>query len=461
MAMMSCESSHTKATQTMMTELAAAKRRLMDRQKELNAAIGCARRDGEDAAALIAENRALSAQLKHIEAQLAVPEAEHTDTGPADVKVLTTTEEFGELRDEWATLLSRSEVFSPFMMWEWLFSWWEYYGGNKQLRIFTLRDESDKLIGLAPLMIGFQGKRFEPRTLAFIGSGQEGPRGQCFQVVVDPVAQGSVSSDLWASIRQTEDEWDIWRMWKVMGEVAAWDLVASAVQEPNHEALVEFESKAVCGPLHNSFEEFLAAVPGSTQRNLLRNQYTKLTEKYSSVQFQVCRTRDELEQAAITIMDFSIARQRGLGNTSSWLEPSKRECLLKALHRLFEVGGVQVSYLSLEDRIVAGVIGLVRNGRLFIFAPSFDVRFGQQQVMHALYGCLISEAMSAGIAELDWLSDHPYQRQFVRGERSLLSIRICSNNVGSERAARQMWLRRLRRRLMHQLRLSTVPGRGR
>ena len=49
----------------------------------------------------------------------------------------------------------------PFHTWPWLYSWWEYYGENYELRLVTVRD-GKLLVGLLPLMLerrgGFVGR---------------------------------------------------------------------------------------------------------------------------------------------------------------------------------------------------------------------------------------------------------------------------------------------------------------
>jgi len=86
------------------------------------------------------------------------------------VEVIKTTKEFQNLREEWNNLLSESKADTIFLTWEWLFTWWENYGMNRELTIFLIK-EKEMLIGIAPLMICKEYVAGLPvRLLKFIGS---------------------------------------------------------------------------------------------------------------------------------------------------------------------------------------------------------------------------------------------------------------------------------------------------
>src|SRR5215210_4937363 len=82
--------------------------------------------------------------------------------------VLRSAGEFAALEEEWEDLYRDSAQATPFQTWAWLYSWWEAYGEDYELRLITVRDGA-LLVGLVPLMLerwwGFPG------WLSFIGTG--------------------------------------------------------------------------------------------------------------------------------------------------------------------------------------------------------------------------------------------------------------------------------------------------
>src|SRR3954470_10115336 len=85
--------------------------------------------------------------------------------------VITRTEEFERLHDEWNALLSSSGSNCVFLTHEWLFTWWKHLANGRQLSILTAR-ENGRLIGVLPLATRApQYARMMPRVAEFLGSG--------------------------------------------------------------------------------------------------------------------------------------------------------------------------------------------------------------------------------------------------------------------------------------------------
>jgi Acetyltransferase (GNAT) domain len=68
--------------------------------------------------------------------------------------VLSSAGDFASLKEEWNELYECCPSATPFQSWEWLYSWWEFYGeGTFGLRLVTVRSEEGLLVGLLPLMV--------------------------------------------------------------------------------------------------------------------------------------------------------------------------------------------------------------------------------------------------------------------------------------------------------------------
>jgi CelD/BcsL family acetyltransferase involved in cellulose biosynthesis len=93
----------------------------------------------------------------------------HTSTThPPQITILKETRQFANLEDEWQELYHNAPLATPFQSWEWLYSWWEFYGEGYQLRLITVRSEG-LLVGILPLML--KRKRWGFERLLFLGTG--------------------------------------------------------------------------------------------------------------------------------------------------------------------------------------------------------------------------------------------------------------------------------------------------
>jgi len=132
-----------------------------------------------------------------------------------EVAVLTTSQAFAALKEEWKDLYEDSARSTPFQSWPWLYSWWEAFGEEGyELRLITVR-EGRLLVGLIPLMLehwwGF-------RKLVFIGC--------CAQM--DFLArkgwEGKVSEAGIRALRQM-DSWHVMDLRDVNPAAASWNIV--------------------------------------------------------------------------------------------------------------------------------------------------------------------------------------------------------------------------------------------
>src|SRR5687767_12019553 len=87
---------------------------------------------------------------------------------PPRITILEDAKEFAALEREWEDLYRDAPLATPFQSWEWLYSWWEFYGEPYELRLITVRNESGVLVGIVPLMLK---RRWGFGRLLFVGTG--------------------------------------------------------------------------------------------------------------------------------------------------------------------------------------------------------------------------------------------------------------------------------------------------
>jgi hypothetical protein len=84
-----------------------------------------------------------------------------------EVEVIEDSRGFAALEEEWEDLHRQSPRATPFQSWAWLYSWWEFYGDDYELRLITVRHEG-LLVGIIPLMLE---RRWGHGRLLFVGTG--------------------------------------------------------------------------------------------------------------------------------------------------------------------------------------------------------------------------------------------------------------------------------------------------
>ena len=406
--------------------------RLLDQSQALSAQIGRLRGAGESVDALIAQHRGVSARIAELRAaqEDPIPAAE----GPAEprVSVITSEADFLALRDEWNELLDNSPAPTPFLRWEWLYSWWEIFGTGKQLRLILVREaEGGVLIGLAPMMLGLRERgRLQRRALAFLGTG-EVAEGDYFNAIVRREREEVALATLWRGLRQLESEYDYVRLCEVdTADPAPLSLVGLAARD-GQAALVQTRRFSVLGPLPGSFEEFIASVPDKQRRNYLRDMDRHFRAQNLSVEHATASTAAEIEETLRAIANFSIARQQAKGRQSAWRDPAFADFMRRACVRLHERREIEADVLRHDGKALAALLGFVHRGTYYCYQMGFDAESAPLSPLHYLLGQRLRMCVASGCIGFDFLAgEHEYKTQYFTGRRPVGQITFWRGGYG-------------------------------
>jgi len=86
-----------------------------------------------------------------------------------NIVCISSLEEFKQLKNDWNDLVEKSVNPHPFLLWEWMFTWWETFQENNKLCILALY-KANNLIAIAPFYIKTQTKFL--KRLSLIGEGE-------------------------------------------------------------------------------------------------------------------------------------------------------------------------------------------------------------------------------------------------------------------------------------------------
>ncbi|MEM2175527.1 MAG: hypothetical protein QXI58_07925 [Candidatus Micrarchaeia archaeon] len=69
------------------------------------------------------------------------------------IKEINKVDQFYQMQNLWNALLKRSTDDNPFLTWEYLSTYWKYFGGNKKLKILCVENKKKEIIAIAPLRV--------------------------------------------------------------------------------------------------------------------------------------------------------------------------------------------------------------------------------------------------------------------------------------------------------------------
>src|ERR1022692_2078954 len=71
---------------------------------------------------------------------------------PLRVETIADFDSFVDAKPAWDRLVEKANVGHPFLTHDWIRTWWECFGGERELKILMVRRDGE-LVGIAPLMI--------------------------------------------------------------------------------------------------------------------------------------------------------------------------------------------------------------------------------------------------------------------------------------------------------------------
>ena len=88
-----------------------------------------------------------------------------------NIVCITSTKEFFALKEDWNKLLEQSINPHPFVLWEWMFTWWETYQQEHKDKLCVLAlYEANTLVAIAPFYIKTKGLFI--KRLSLLGEGE-------------------------------------------------------------------------------------------------------------------------------------------------------------------------------------------------------------------------------------------------------------------------------------------------
>ncbi len=127
---------------------------------------------------------------------------------------------FAALEEEWDDLHRNCPRAIPYQSWAWLYSWWEVYGEDYELRLITVRSGEGLLVGLIPLMLE---RRLGFGKLLLIGAGR-GAESHYLDVLVRRDWEAE-ACEVGVQALKHMDGWHVAELYPIVPTATIWDFL--------------------------------------------------------------------------------------------------------------------------------------------------------------------------------------------------------------------------------------------
>jgi CelD/BcsL family acetyltransferase involved in cellulose biosynthesis len=314
------------------------------------------------------------------------------------VDTVTGSDELATLAMEWRGRLERTQNDLPFLLPEWLTTWWEVFrqGGTlirDSLRVKVVRTETGALVAIIPLMQtdrpGFGPLR--SRALGFMGADRH--LTELRSPIVDPAHQGDVARAL-ASHLLSDPTWD-WITWQGLDQTSEF---ARELQKlmPLRWEKTETGNVLTVGP---TWEEFKRGLKRNIKESI-RRCYNSLERDGHAARLVVAETAPDIEKALRTFYELHTLRanhREGVVHPDRFAREAARRFLDVVCSRLADRGIARVFTLMVGDVPVASRVAFVLPECLYLYYSGFDPAWGKYSVATTAVVEAIKYAIGIGL----------------------------------------------------------------
>ncbi|MCB1756248.1 MAG: GNAT family N-acetyltransferase [Gammaproteobacteria bacterium] len=330
-----------------------------------------------------------------------------------DIVEINTVAAFRDMRDEWSALLQRCPNSTPFLTWEWLYSWWEVFAGETNLlKIVTIRQQG-RLIGLAPFQIEKRGRSSGGDILRFIGTGED-EADEVVSEYLDILAETGAREKVIESVLKWFDELQGWR--RLLFENILPDSLIDAFcdaldQRFNQQTVTTGLRYSI--PLSGGYDAYLDGIGQSRRKRLAQSE--RRLKKDGGQALSVCQSREDAESA------FEILSRL---NAERW-ETKSKPCIFdsekfttfhrKIIDRLLPLGQTDIHLLSLGDKPLAAVYCFYYNKAVYYYQSGFASEGANRYTpLWVAHSRIIERAADAGYELYDFMrgDEHSYKSDF-------------------------------------------------
>jgi CelD/BcsL family acetyltransferase involved in cellulose biosynthesis len=321
------------------------------------------------------------------------------------VRVVTTAEGFDALETDWNSLLERSDA-TVFQSYEWLRTWWKYFGGERELRILVF-SAGGTVEGIAPMylsrerLLGIQ----VARRLRFIGVGLS----DYLQVIVSGGNEPRVFEAFMSWLSSHQGEWDAFDLEDVPEKSAAFGQLTTGLAA---RALPVIRYQGTVCPrinLPGTEAALMDQLGTSTSYNLKR----KLKRLRAGFRHEVRLVKDPGDPIGKAMRDFSVihgGRWKSQGYPSAFDDPHHVAFHEEICREFARRGWLRIYFLDVEGEPVGVCFSFNFRSTIYMYQSNAH---GNDEVMRCSPGLVVrSTAIIDGMAEGMRVFD------FMRGNES-------------------------------------------
>ncbi len=329
--------------------------------------------------------------------------------------------EFERLEPDWKRLLQDSASTSVYLTWQYVSTWWQTYGAAYNLRIIVARDSGQKIVGIAPMIVGKgdSGPSRFLRCLSFIGT--LGDTGSEFvDFIIAPELERELVPMFWNYFHdELEKEWDVLTLRQIPAESANLQRLLRHVSKRHGVTLRIDTTPSPYLELPQSWDQLLRS-KSQNFRSSFKRHWNRL-HKNHRVSELVAGEDLSLECAMEHL--FALNRNRWGTNATTFNSSQFFDHHLKIAQSFSESGWLYFRLWSVDEKIAAARFDFIFHDKLWNILGGWDADFAKYSIGRIAIAKQLAWCIENGVWEYDFLGgESGYKRSWANQERQLVDL---------------------------------------
>jgi CelD/BcsL family acetyltransferase involved in cellulose biosynthesis len=309
------------------------------------------------------------------------------------VKEICHYHDFLALEETWNDVLRRCQH-TIFSTWEWLTTWWKYFGNNKRL-LLLLAEENDKIMGMAPLMYSVH-QMFGLRMgkIEFIGT----PDSDYTDFLIADKEEECIKLFI-NHLNTIPEKWDCIELRDIPENSKCLQLL-SKMSNSNP---IHMFTRAQCPyvSLPKSYDVFLKGLSSKLRKDLRRN--LRRLDRSFKVEFAEYSEAQSFNEGMNCFFRLHQKRWESKGFSGVFDHQKIRDFHLDIAKSFSQKGWLGLFLLNLSNDPAASLYGFKYQSKFYYYLSGFDPRYRKYSVGNLLISHIISKCIQGRLREFDFM----------------------------------------------------------
>jgi CelD/BcsL family acetyltransferase involved in cellulose biosynthesis len=338
--------------------------------------------------------------------------------------------QFGNMREEWNSLLGKSATNEIFLLWEWMYSWWDVFkNGNGELYLLRGKNPLGETIGIAPFYLHHQTGlgNCKRNTIRFCSSLETFP--DHLDIIAPKEYEHSFSEAVVNYLIQHGQDWDLIKLDGVHDDAMIKKYLTSARPKQNGVLTTSIPS-ARCPYLtmDNTFEGYLRSFSSKKRQTLLRKRKILMNREKALLKTVHSDEEPEKPLQELFILHNERAKRKGIKTTFRGEDLYRFHN--KVIQYLLKEGKIILTVLHKETPPLVSYYCFKHNRKYYYFQAGLSDEGEKNSAGAVLFSLIIEKAFQEGCREFDFLrGSEEYKFYWTKTYRKDYSLIVRKDNL--------------------------------